>query len=447
MKKTMNTGNLPQVNEAMVKASNVLNEVVNTQSVPSTIGEEEKKRMNRRAEIEVKRINAQRRFHNSLLAQEKSGGLVSYCEKMADKFWIDPEKDYPEADFLLSFNGKGFLPLGDIVLFAGRPKSGKTSAMMVLAASVLGCKDFGLAKGPGNSDTAKVLWYDTEQSLYNASRVGRIVCKMAGLPKNSKRFRANSLRGASLKEMVNSIISGVNKYVPDLVVIDGVADLIENFNDVSESSNIVKKLLEITSNYNCTVVTLLHTNKENDNPKGHLGSLLMQKASDVLYVNKSKGIFSIKESISRNGEFEGKIGFAIDENGMIQPAAAIQISVSKDDKKVDAKTSKREKERKLFVAAFGNKKEMGYSELVAAYLGASAGAVGAESTAKKHISEATIGAKNNKYSLLQNMKDEKGKSVYSLLPEGNSESENGGENAAENGGEKKEPLKFDFTVN
>lgn len=442
------SGNVPQVSEAI--ASSFFSEAEASQCMPATTEDAElEKKLNRHREIEAQRKESGKNLLSMYYAGEKGMERYEYVLDLSKKHWIDPCKKYPKPEFLLSFGNKEFLPLGDIVLLAGKPKAGKTHAMMVLAASMLGCKEFGVADGLANiSHLSKVLWFDTEQSIYNAAQVREIVSKLAGLSPEEckKRFNTYSCRGMGILDMVEVIVVQTCARNPDLVVIDGVADLVENFNDVEQSSKIIRNLLMLTAKLNCAIVTMLHTNKENDNPKGHLGSLLKQKASDVLYANMEKGgIFSIKEGISRNGEFKGKICYTIDNNAVPHSVSTLQIEAveKQDNKKKASKASKAEEERKLFAASFGDRAEMSYTELAKAYATVSNMS---DSNAKRRIGEATVGGKNNKYGLLAKSQNE-GKTVYSLLPESQSESENGGENDAENGGERSEPLKFDITVN
>jgi hypothetical protein len=87
-----------------------------------------------------------------------------------------------------------------------------------------------------------------------------------------------------------------------LAVIDGVADLLEDFNDVGQSSKIINSLMRLSAENDVAIINVLHTNKRKDDSemKGHLGSLLLQKASDVFEVKRNGDTFNVTESDCRN---------------------------------------------------------------------------------------------------------------------------------------------------
>lgn len=64
-----------------------------------------------------------------------------------------------------------------------------------------------------------------------------------------------------------------------MAVIDGVADLLEDFNDVGQSSEIINSLMRLSAENDVAIINVLHTNKRKDDSdmKGHLGTLLLQK--------------------------------------------------------------------------------------------------------------------------------------------------------------------------
>ena len=54
------------------------------------------------------------------------------------KNWVDVSLDFEEALYLLSLNGVGFSPIGDIQAITGREKNGKTFVLVQLMAAILG---------------------------------------------------------------------------------------------------------------------------------------------------------------------------------------------------------------------------------------------------------------------------------------------------------------------
>ena len=89
---------------------------------------------------------------------------------------------------------------------------------------------------------------------------------------------------------------------PDLVIIDGIADLIADFNNITESQEIIGKLMATSTEFNLSIIFVLHTNKskEDNNMKGHLGTMAVQKCSDVFEVVKNVATFNVSVSECRN---------------------------------------------------------------------------------------------------------------------------------------------------
>lgn len=71
---------------------------------------------------------------------------------------------------------------------------------------------------------------------------------------------------------------------------------------MGQSSEIINYLMRLSAENDVAIVNVLHTNKRKDDSdmKGHLGTLLLQKASDVFEVKKNDGIFNVTESDCRN---------------------------------------------------------------------------------------------------------------------------------------------------
>ena len=117
------------------------------------------------------------------------------------------------------------------------------------------------------------------------------------------------------------ILKYIEKNSPKIVIIDGVADLCPNTNDIILSSNLVLKLTAAAKKYNSCVVTIIHGNPgsgknahQREKPVGHLGSLLCRKAESVLLLNKDEeGVFTIRLDFAngknRNGSTLMKASF------------------------------------------------------------------------------------------------------------------------------------------
>lgn len=313
-------------------------------------------------------------------------------ETRLDDYEIDLSADYPEPKFTLKLSGISTLPRGDIQAIKAKSKNGKSFLCSVLIASIFGCKDFGfetLVNEP------VVLYLDTEQNKCNTAKLAARVHTMLGwdAKNNRKGFHAYSLRTMDMPERLPFIKKIVSEKKPTHAFIDGVADLIDNFNDVEQSTHIINDLMKLSAENDCCVCCVLHTNKAKDDSgmKGHLGTMLLQKASDVFEVKKNGDTFSVTESDCRNQPVDD-FAFLIDGLGIPKPTAT-----QKDIKEKQRDEELKENMRK----AFADAGELSFTELLKSY---ALNAVVSESTAKRAMKESKGKGliqvtKNGKYSL------------------------------------------------
>lgn len=101
--------------------------------------------------------------------------------------------------------------------------------------------------------------------------------------------------------------------------------MVTDFNDLRESSDVIQSLMRLSADINCAVLCALHLNKakDNDNPRGHIGSFLVQKASDIFRVSKTTdGIFNVTETDCRHRPIDD-FAFGLDGHGVPMKAQSI----------------------------------------------------------------------------------------------------------------------------
>lgn len=104
-------------------------------------------------------------------------------------------------------------------------------------------------------------------------------------------FHAYSLTGISRKERLQAIIQSMDKFYYQcrgiqMVVIDGIADLIKCANDEAESIAVVEELYRLAGIYNTCIITVLHFIPNGLKLRGHLGSELQRKAAAILSIER-----------------------------------------------------------------------------------------------------------------------------------------------------------------
>lgn len=245
-----------------------------------------------------------------------------------ERYLIDLSREYSEPSFLLRSNGVGTIPRGDIVAVKAKSKNGKTFVCSIFAAVAMGASWGSLS---ASEEGCKVMLVDTEQNEKNVARVARRVHALAGLDikKNSDQFLCCSLRKMDMAKRWQFVYDRIQEEHPDLLIIDGIADLISDFNNIGESQEIIGKLMATSAEYNLSVIFVLHTNKSKDdsNMKGHLGTMAVQKCSDVFEVVKSGCTFNVTETECRNIPI-ADFSFILDNDGVPRPSQSAKETLA-----------------------------------------------------------------------------------------------------------------------
>ena len=230
-------------------------------------------------------------------------------------------KEVSTKDGLKSFpNAIG--TYGNFSFVQAPPKSMKTFFVSLLGSAFCNPKGKFTRGMDSFRDNKHFVHFDTEQGEWHAQRVfKRIQWMNKGLSLDF--YHTFALRKISYRSRIDFI-----EYYLDcmreegkeigLVVIDGVADLVSDANNLEESSAIVQKIMAWTTIYNCHIVTVIHSNNGSDKPTGHLGSFLEKKAETQIQLNRDEnklGAITVSCKRSRNTPFE-QFDFKLDEQGL-----------------------------------------------------------------------------------------------------------------------------------
>ena len=208
---------------------------------------------------------------------------------------------------------------GNFSFVQAPPKSKKTFFVSLLASVYLsGGNNFG-GKIKGHRDGRCLMHFDTEQGHWHAQRVFKRVQDMSNT-KEVGCYHTYALRAIGYKERLQFIEHCLeqNKGKNGLVIIDGIADLVSDVNNLEESNLCVQKIMQLSAKYDCHIVTVIHSNFGSDKPTGHLGSFLEKKTENQIQleintVNKEWITVSCKRS--RGYAFE-TFSFSINEFGL-----------------------------------------------------------------------------------------------------------------------------------
>ena len=257
-----------------------------------------------------------------------------------DGFRITSETVVPEEEFLMRMYGKPCLPRRDLTAVTGMEKCGKTFFTSMLMACCTKRQVLELERI--REQPLKVMWYDTEQSRQSTKgiyvdRVGRMV-----QPKDSDNavmdetnYLIYNVRACTYKERMDYLLTGIETYHPDLVIVDNVSDLLPSVNDADESQRVIAQLMELATMGNCNIVVVIHVNRSGDkrNLRGWLGTVVLQKSFEVFYCEQvtSSELYSVEQLLTRKYRMPEKMYYRITDEGLPEESDKPSLLSDEDD--------------------------------------------------------------------------------------------------------------------
>ncbi len=236
---------------------------------------------------------------------------------LLEQLRITPEKELKPMEFLFQLYDKPCFPRRELVAITGKAKSGKTFVTSMLMAccqsrDVLAFQRIG-------DDPLRLLWYDTEQSDESTQDIlrNRVMRMVDG---DGKLFDIFNVRGVAWKERRNLLCEAVRRCKPDLVIVDGIRDLVNDINDGVLAQEVMEELMHLATAHDCCIVCVLHQNKsgEDHNLRGWIGTELMNKAFEVYSCEKlmPQRIFSLEQTLTRKYDIERTMYFEVGDDGL-----------------------------------------------------------------------------------------------------------------------------------
>ena len=277
---------------------------------------------------------------------------------LLEQLRITPEKQLKPMEFLFRLFGKPCFPRRELVAITGKAKSGKTFVTSMLMAC---CQvNEVLAFQRMREEPLHVLWYDTEQSDESTQDILKnrvitmikatdqttpypILCKQS-VPKGrapeqssptrslsysggeiDRPFDVFNVRGVEWKERRDLLREAIKRCKPDLVIVDGIRDLVNDINDGVLAQEVMEELLHLATQQNCCIVCVLHQNKgsEDHNLRGWIGTELMNKAFEVYACEKMmpQRVFKVEQTLTRKYDIEQTLYFEVGEDGLPKASA------------------------------------------------------------------------------------------------------------------------------
>lgn len=303
-----------------------------------------------------------------------------------DKTRIASDTDAPEEEFLFKIFGTPCFPRGDLTTVTGPAKSGKTYFLTMLMACAVRRQVLALERI--RQEPLRVLWYDTEQSRYTTKRI--LVDRIGALLKGAdeaeafpdEQYYAFNMRDKTPSERVDYLELAIQTYCPDICIIDGIADMLEDINSGPDSVRLMQQFQMLATSFNCNITMVIHLNRTGEklNLRGWLGTLMLHKSYEVFNCDRmsKEEAFTAELTVSRHFSRKETLCYAIGDDGLPVLSDANRHAADGQDCRQKADTNGFNREfidsdapdprlpwnfRKLFTAAFGAAAMLGADDL------------------------------------------------------------------------------------
>lgn len=208
-----------------------------------------------------------------------------------DGLYLDFTKPYVPPRWTLSHNGVPFAKVGDLHVIQGKSGHGKTALMSQFMACILKGELGHLRYELRDVPNPVVLYIDTEMSEDDTIAVKNRVCCLAGIDHKqpSDRFKVVRLRETvDTADRWRQILKVIYEVHPTVVFLDGMLDIVDDYNDQKECQPIIRKCMKLVTHYDMSMWCVLHENPTAEKMVGTLGSVLQRKVTECFTVVKHK---------------------------------------------------------------------------------------------------------------------------------------------------------------
>lgn len=235
-----------------------------------------------------------------------------WFDTQVDDDFLDFDEPYRPPRHTMERDDVPFADVGELHIISGKPGNGKTGLMSQLEAATLGgqfgktvCRQVGhiVRDEQGNIVTGedrrplfqqrptRILHIDTEQGKDDTIAFKNRVISMSGVdPQEAKQhFFILRLRDTELAiDRWKKILKAIYVVQPTDIFLDGMLDIVEDYNDQKECQPIIRKCMMLATYYDASLWAVLHENPLVDKLVGTLGSITQRKVSEIFTVIKVK---------------------------------------------------------------------------------------------------------------------------------------------------------------
>lgn len=211
--------------------------------------------------------------------------------------------------------------LQNFVCFSGLPKAGKSTFLNATVASAFSTWPiYGIELSPPINRPV-IGYIDTESGEYDFYRSTDRIKQFMGLPELPDNLMPFTFRNADPEEIKQSIEYFLS-VVPNcsVIIIDGLLDLLLDYNNVMESRLLLNWIKKITADFDVLCIGVVHVGKKDGNTLGHFGSMLDRYCQSIIKVekDKEKQVFTLSPQLMRSDGDFSKIGLANNDGQFVE---------------------------------------------------------------------------------------------------------------------------------
>lgn len=236
---------------------------------------------------------------------------------------ICPWTEVAERHNLFSLMGQEVLPTSEMSVVCGKAKSGKTFFSSILLAAGLTPSRCRLVEVERlDPEPLRMLWFDTEQSRQSSKEIlCQRILPLAQVPAEGfdpARLAVMNTTARDQQMRLYELIVQALTLRPQLIVVDGIVDLISSINDEAQAHQIVQQLRTLARHLDCAMLCVIHQNKgaEDNTLRGWVGTEAINKCFEMWELRKDKDTreFSVQLSHSRGGADPEAMKFRVRDN-------------------------------------------------------------------------------------------------------------------------------------
>lgn len=235
-----------------------------------------------------------------LTSEEVTKSVFSISAEQAETYkslfaasLINPDKQEPEPETLLSLHDTPILWRGGKGFVCGVAKARKTTALTILSAIMMG-KDES-ANGFKAAAGLRVLYVDTEQSRADSQRILHRVAKLTDKAANALHMDVLSLNQLNPEQIKGVLETALQIKGYDVVILDNWTDCVVSVLDDKDCTEFSRQLRELAEVYKIAILSVIHANesaRNDDRPNFRGWGSEEARKSDLTIFLKDMGDYS-----------------------------------------------------------------------------------------------------------------------------------------------------------